>query len=105
MKITIKIDPETLFLLHKVILEQTQMIANNVSAKVAKSMRIELFEILVKRCITYTSKADGKKMSLTIRYHLAEMLYKILCDLHYSMGVYEANKLDMFKNQLHQKLL
>lgn len=67
-------------------------------------MKIELFEILSKRCIAYSINPNGKKLNMTLKYHLADLVYEILSDLKYSFGIYEANKLDMFKNQLHQLL-
>lgn len=105
MKITLKTDPETLFLLHRIILENCQMIANDRFQRSGKSMRVELFEILSKRCIAYTSNPNGKKLNLALKYHLASLVYDILQDLKIQFAIYEANKLDMFKNQLHQKLL
>lgn len=105
MKITIKTDPETLFLLHKIILDECQMIANNTGRKSGKSMRIEIFEILARRCITYSANPNGKKLNITLKYHLANLVYEILSDLRLSLGIYEANKMEMLKNELHLKLL
>lgn len=105
MKVTIKTDPETLFLLHKIILDQCQMIANDRARRSGKSMRIELFEILSRRCIVYSSNPNGKNLSLSLKFHLANLIYDILADLRLSLGIYEANKLEMLKNELHRKLL
>ena len=106
MKLTIKTDPETLFLLHKIILDSAQMIADNRARRAGKSMRVELFETISKRCITYTSNPNGKDLTITLKYHLASLVYDILEDLKFSYGgIYEANKLDMFRNQLHKLLL
>lgn len=105
MNISIKIDPETLFLLHKVVLEETQMRANDRARRVAKSMRMELFAMISKRCITYSNNQNGKKMSINFKYYQADLVCKILDDMNYSFGIYEANKLDMLRNQLHQKLV
>lgn len=105
MRLKIKLDPETLFLLQKIILDQSQMIAQTRQAKESKSMKIELFEILSKRCIAYSLNPNGKSLNVTLKYHLANLVYEILSDLRFSFGgIYEANKLDMFKNQLHQLL-
>jgi len=106
MKISLTIDPETLFILHSIIVKECQMIANNRIQRSGKSMRVELFEVLSKRCITYSSHRNGKKTTLTLKYHLASLVYDIVSDLQFSFGgIYEQNKLEMFKNELHQKLL
>lgn len=108
MKITIKTDPETLFLLHKIANDQTQVMANSIEAKAMKSMRIELFTILTQRCFSYSQNPNGKKLQLTLKYHLAAMIYDIITDMRFSGfcgGIYENNKIDLFKNELHPKLL
>lgn len=105
MKVTIKTDPETLFLIHKITNDHCQMIAANIGRKTGKSMRMELFSILTHRCFSYTQNPNGKKLQLTLKYHLAALLYEIVTDLRYSMGIYESNKIEIFKNELHQKLL
>ena len=105
MRLKIKLDPETLFLIHKIIRDQCQMITQTRQSKASKSMKIELFEILSKRCIAYSINPNGKKLNMTLKYHLANLVYEILSDLRMTPGgIYEANKLDMFKNQLHQLL-
>jgi hypothetical protein len=105
MKTTIKIEPETLFLLHNVVLQHSQFSLTGRNS--GKSMIIELFEILSKKCIAYSTNANGKKRSLELRFHLAEKLLELAkTELSKrSFGVYENNKLEMFKNELHQKLL
>lgn len=104
MKITIKIDPETLFLLHKIIAQESQMIATTRARRSGKSMRLELFSQLSQKCISYTAKQNGKKLSLTLKYHLADLVLDIVSDLQYSLGVYENNKLEILKNELHKML-
>jgi hypothetical protein len=105
MKINQKIDPETLFILHKILLAQCQGLAHGIAAKSFKSMKVELFSILTQKCVSYTSNATGKKLGLSLKYHLAALLYEILIEKKYSpLGVYEANKIEMLKNELHQKL-
>lgn len=105
MKVTIKIDPETLSLLHRIILDECQMIANNIGRKTGKSMRVELFEIISRKCIAYTTNPNGKKMTITLKYHLASLVLDIVSDRIWSLGIYESNKLELLKNDLHQKLL
>ena len=105
MKVNLKTDPETLFLLHQIINKECQMIADNIGRRSGKSMRIELFTTLTQRCMSYSSNPTGKKLGLTLKYHLAAMLYEIIIQYYYSMKVYERTKLEIFKNELHQKLL
>ncbi|WP_139422997.1 hypothetical protein [Chryseobacterium mulctrae] len=105
MKTKLKIEPETLFLLHTVVLQQSQFSLTGRNS--GKSMIIELFEILSKKCIAYSTNANGKKRDLELRFHLAEKLLELtktkLSDR--SLGIYENNKLEIFKNELHQKLI
>lgn len=105
MKITIKTDPETLFLLHKIANTQTQGTVNSMDAKAMKSMKIELFTILTQRCFSYSQNPNGKKLQLTLKYHLAFVLQEMILGLRIASGIYENNKIDLFKNDLHQKLL
>ncbi|MGV4413852.1 hypothetical protein [Chryseobacterium sp. T1] len=82
------------------------MMAQNRSQRSDKSMKVELFEIVSKRCISYSLNPNGKKMNMTLKYHLANLIYEILSEKTKPYGgIYEVNKLDMFKNQLHQQLL
>lgn len=105
MKITLKIDPETLFLLHNIVLQQRQFSLTGRNS--GKSMTIELFEILSKRCISYSTNANGKNRSVELRFHLAEKLLDLAKTklAERCLGVYEQNKLEIFKNDLHQKLV
>ncbi|WP_234111488.1 hypothetical protein [Chryseobacterium sp. R2A-55] len=105
MKVTLKTDPETLFLIHKITNDQCQMIAANIGRKAGKSMRMELFSILTQRCFSYTQNPNGKKLQLTLKYHLAALLYELITDNNKFNGIYESNKIEIFKNELHQKLL
>lgn len=101
MKITIKIDPETLFLIHRLIRDK----GNAATLKYHKSVLTELFEIFSRKCIAYTGNANGKPRTLNLRYHLAQEVFSILCEKSLNIGLYERNKLEIFKNELHQKLL
>jgi hypothetical protein len=104
MKISIQADPQTLYLIHAIVLKNTQLISTN---KSGKSMCAELFEILAKRCIAYAANPNGKPRSFTLRYHLAEKLLELVKQkmMLGDLGVYENNKLELFKNDLHKKLL
>lgn len=105
MTVTLKTDPETLFLLHKIVNAQCQMIADSIGRKAGKSMRMELFSILTQRCFSYSQNPNGKKLQLTLKYHLAALLYELVTDNNKFSGIYESNKIELFKNELHQKLL
>ena len=105
MKVSLKTDPETLFLLHKIINEQCQIIATNIGSKSDKSMRIELFTLFTQRCFSYSQNPNGKKLQFTLKYHLAATLYDLVTNNNKLSGMYERNKIEIFKNELHQKLL
>jgi len=105
MRIKIKTDPETLFLIHTIVKKEMQMTAANMPGRSQKSVRIELFEILSRRCMAYTLNANGKPVSFTLRYHLAHLVYVLICENQRSFPTFEANKLEILKNTLHQKLL
>lgn len=104
MKISIKTDPETLFLLQKIVNSQCQITANCVASKADKSMKIELFTILTQRCFTYSANPNGKKLQITLKYHLAALIFDIITDQKFSLGIYEGNKIEIFKNELHRLL-
>ncbi len=106
-KIKLKIPPETLFLLQKITLTYKQIQGKDKTGKIAQSIREELFEKLSRSCITYTGNPNGKARELTLRYYLANQIYNdILFTLEQRVfGFYEANKLEILKNELHQKLL
>lgn len=103
MKITIKIDPETLFLLHKIIGQQN---SNTIGRSAEKSMLVEIFEKLTKACIAYTGNANGKKRTLELRYHLAEKLTReAIKASERNLPPDELAKLEIFKNQMYPQLL
>lgn len=106
MKITIKIDPETLQILQQMTLKSKQITGRSKEAKVAQSMRTVLFERLSQACINYTSNPNGKPRTLTLRYHLAMQLLEDIVGLMECKGLghYEYNKLHIIKNELYQKL-
>lgn len=108
MKISVKLAPETLFLVHKVLLDEIQTKPADTRAKKAlKSILIELFNVFVKKCISYGNNPNGKSRMVNLKYYQADKLCDILCSLlqSASFGMNEYNKLDMLKNELHQKLL
>ena len=108
MKITLKIQPELLFLLHILVLECSQRISMlDFKNKAKKSMLHEIFETLARSCVTYHANTNGKPRKLTLRYHLANQLYEMLIEQinNPKLGIYERNKLDLFKNDLHRLLL
>lgn len=105
MKITFKIDPETLHLVHRIVLDNCQTVAST-GRRCKKSMHVELWEILSKKCISYNVNPNGKDRSLCLRYHLVNEMYEmLLAEInHPSLGVYERNKLDILKNKIHPLL-
>lgn len=107
MKVSTKTQPETLFLLQKLALNQTQRIARLRSDKILLSQQQELFQILSNKCINYTANANGKERKITLKYHLASVLFDMIVNAISinKLPLYEHNKLEMFKNDLHKKLL
>lgn len=107
MKISITTEPVTLFLLQKITLHKTQRIARVRSDKILLSQQQELFQMLSNKCINYTGNANGKPRKLTIKYHLASVLLDITVNTISDriLPLYEHNKLEIFKNNLHQKLI
>lgn len=106
MKVTLKIDPDTLAIVHKIICEEYHKCT---TSKFEKSLRAELWEVLSKKCISYTNNPNGKPITIVLRYHIAEVLLECLVDFQTNrgsmLGFYEQNKIELFKNDLHQKLL
>ena len=61
MIISVKLAPETLFLVHKVLLDEIQTKPADTRAKKAlKSILIELFNVFVKKCISYGNSPNGR---------------------------------------------
>lgn len=108
MIISVKLAPETLFLVHKVLLYEIQTNpAYTRTKKALKSILIELFNVFVKKCISYGNSPKGRSRTVNLKYYQVDKLCDILCSLLQSpyFGINEYNKLDMLKNKLHQKLL
>lgn len=107
MKITIKIDPDTLLLIQKIELTYSNLNAESREERIQKSIRQDLFEKLSRACISYTANPNGKERNITLKYHLAHRLFDDIVFTLYqkTFGIYEACKLDKLKNELHQKLL
>lgn len=77
MKISLKLDPDTLAITHKIICDEY----NSCNAdKFEKSLRAELWEILSKKCIAYTNNPNGKPRTINLRYHLACILQECIND-------------------------
>lgn len=105
MKISLKLDPDTLSIAHKIVCDECHRYRNS---RFGKSIRAELWEVLSKKCIAYTNNPNGKPRMISLRYHLASTLQECINDFlvkNPSFGTYEYNKLIMLKNELHQKLL
>lgn len=94
-------------IVQKILLNETQKHSISQASRFKKSMRTELFEQFSRACITYSTNPNGKARTMTLRTHLAQSLLELVTDyitIRY-LGTYELNVLEMFKNQLHQKLL
>lgn len=106
MKVSVKISPETLVIVQKILLGETHKYTITRDSKFKKSMYTELFEQFSRACLNYSTNPNGKYRTLTIRYHLAESLLELITRfiLIGNLGTYELNLLERFKNQIHQKL-
>lgn len=105
MKITLKLDPETLSIAQKIVVEECNRYYKD---KFGRSLREELREILSKKCIAYMATPNGKPRTISLRYHLAFILHDCLNDFLIRksiFGTYEYNKIIMLKNILHPQLL
>jgi len=106
MKITLKIDPETLFLIQSILVLKRNIFPRSKEEKVNQSMTLELFDVISKRCFSYCSNPNGNKLSLGLKFHIASLLLDIILNQNKTaFGNYEQNKLEIFKNELHQKLI
>lgn len=105
MKISLKLDPDTLSIAHKIVCDECYRYRNS---RFGKSIRAELWEVLSKKCIAYINNPNGKPITISLRYHLAIVLQDCTADFllrNPRFGTYEYNKIIMLKNELHQKLL
>lgn len=66
MKITLKLDPDTLSIAHRIAVDEYNRC---ITSKYDKSLRAELWEVLSKKCIAYTNNPNGKPRTISIRYH------------------------------------
>ncbi|SHK69464.1 hypothetical protein [Epilithonimonas mollis] len=106
MKITIKIDPESLFLVQSILVLKRSIFARTLEEKVNQSMTLELFEMVTKKCFAYSLSRNGKNISFQLKFHLAKLLFDLITNQNKTaFGHYEQNKLEILKNDLHQKLV
>lgn len=105
MKISLKLEPDTLAIVHKIACNEYHRCNTN---KFDKSLRAELWELLSKKCITYANNPNGKPKTISLRYHLALVLQDCLNDFllkNPRFGAFEYNKIIILTNELHQKLI
>lgn len=107
MKTSFKIDPQTLFIIQKMALARTQVVAKSSLDRFNLSLVNELFQTLSKKCISYTANPNGKERKISLKYHMAYVLLQILCEelQRKYLPPYEHNRIDMLKNDLHKKLM
>lgn len=108
MKINIKTDPETLFLLFGIVRQAAfSTVSKRREGKARQSMHLELFQALSSRCVNYTANPTGKAMKISLRYHLMNELFDLAHNaiVYGNLPVFEANKIEILKNNLHKALL
>ena len=109
MKVTIKIDSDTLFLLKACFDLYRKNDTSHAKTREEKSnmyLFFDLRNIFAKKAISHDE--NRKNLKLTLQYYFASVLYDFICDqLQYNVafGTYERNKIELLRNQLHQKLL
>ena len=109
MKITIKIDSDTLFLLKACFDLYRKNDLSHAKSRHEKSDMYLFFELRK----TFELKAvsqekTDKKFKMTFSYYLANKLYDFTChqlQFNEAFGIYERNKIEFLRNDLHQKLL
>lgn len=109
MKITIKIDSDTLFLLKACFDLYRKNDISDLGTRDEKADRYLFFELRK----TFELKAvsqekTDKKFRMTFPYYLANKLYDFICHMlqfNEAFGIYERNKIEFLRNDLHQKLL
>lgn len=109
MKITIKIDSDTLFLLKACFDLYRRYDISHAKTRDEKSNMYLFFElrtIFVKKSLSHIE--NGKSFKLSFPYYLANTLYDFVCNqlqFNVALGIYERNKIEILRNYLHQKLL
>lgn len=109
MTISIKIDSDTLFLMKACFDLYRKNDLSHAKTRDEKSdmyLFFELRKIFEKKAVLH--EPNGKNFKMNFVYYLANKLYDFVCyQLQYnvSLGLYERNKIELLRNQLHQKLL
>jgi len=109
MKVTIKIDGETLFLLNACLGLYRKNDLSHCKDRNDKSYMAIFFEVrdfLAKKAIGNHEEKKVTKVSFPFYYAntLLDFVENQL-QINVALGVFEKNKLELLKNQLHQKLL
>ena len=109
MKITIKIDSDTLFLLKACFDLYRNNDGSHAKTREEKSNMAMFFNLrttFAKKAITLVP--NGKDFKIKLPYYLANMLYDFVCNqlqLNVAFGIYERTKMELLRNDLHQQLL
>lgn len=109
MKITMKTDSDTLFLLKACFDLYRKNDISHAKTREQKSAMYLFFElraVFTRKAVSCTGNTQTHRISLP--YYLANIMYDFICDqLTYNeaLGVYERNKIEILRNELHQKLL
>ena len=109
MKITIKIDSDTLFLLKACFDLYRKNDISHVKTREEKSNMYLFFEmrnIFLRKAMGHLETSKNFKMHFP--YYFASVLYDFICNqlqVNVAFGIYERNKIELLRNQLHQKLL
>lgn len=109
MKITIKIDSDTLFLLKACFDLYRKNDLSHAKSRHEKSDMYLFFELRkIFELKAVSLDRTDKKFRMTSPYYLANKLYDFICHMlqfNEAFGIYERNKIEFLRNDLHQKLL
>ena len=109
MKITIKIDSDTLFLLKACFDLYRKNDISHTKTREEKSNMYLFFELRkIFELKAVSQEKTDKKFRMSFPYYLANKLYDFICHMlqyNEAFGTYERNKIELLRNDLHQKLL
>lgn len=109
MKITLKIDSDTLFLLKACFDLYRKNDISDLGTRDEKADRYLFFELRkIFELKAVSHETTAKKFKMTFPYYLANKLYDFIWwQLQYNtaFGIYERTKMELLRNDLHQKLL
>ena len=105
-RIRIKIDKETLNIIHQALQVVLNVSAQSIEKRVRRSIQMEIFDLFTRRLASVITEDEDKKITITLRYHLATSLFEVLIVISKikQFGLYERNKSILLANEIHKQL-